>query len=513
MINEKNATYVFVGNVANGIADEAAYTGMAAGSIAVVRALDNLNEESAISGTTPVRVVQKNADGTYKFSPIFNYSQILYKEMENFSGNVQQVSYFGYDGTNNTTGFPTIVSGDTYTLHVVLKHARNTYNNAPEIKTVPYRATSTSQADMALGLQQAFVRQFSTLREPNPVIRCERVADVASVAAFGTATTYLFTKGSTTVRTYTIGALGALTASTASVTKGQIIHAASSGGRTFTFDCADAVTHTLKIGSEAYYIADQGTAADGSDNATALAAAINASSTICKASASTATVTVTMLPDSYALPPLVVHTAASGGTIIAVTIATGDTAPVEYKVAATSNAATFELDVPWQGETGYLFEGTGTAATSTVGVATLTAGYWGLKFSGLVQPFDPINDSLTNYLVNFDITSADFGTEVEYKSQKPKYGTGTWQSVAYQEVYSKGLSRDTIRSTRPLTHITYEAKPNAAYDISNLTIRASEIVSEATGLQFNSNFRLVIATQYQPTDLDGDALKTIFAIS
>ena len=224
MINEKNATYVFVGNVANGIADEAAYTGMAAGSIAVVRALDNLNEESAISGTTNVRVVQKNADGTYRFSPIFNYSQILYKESENFAENTQQVSYFGYDGTNNTTGFPTIVSGDTYTLHVVLGHSRNTYNNAPEIKTVPYRATSTSQADMALGLQQAFIRQFSTLREPNPVIRCERVADVASVAAFGTATTYLFTKGSTTVGTYTIGALGALTASTASVTKGQIIH-------------------------------------------------------------------------------------------------------------------------------------------------------------------------------------------------------------------------------------------------------------------------------------------------
>ena len=125
MINEKNATYVFVGNVANGIADETDYTGMAAGSIAVVRALDNLNEETALSGTPTVnvRIVQKNADGTYKFSPIFNYGQILYKQMENFSPNVQQVSYFGYDGTNNTTGFPTIVSGDTYTLHVVLKHS------------------------------------------------------------------------------------------------------------------------------------------------------------------------------------------------------------------------------------------------------------------------------------------------------------------------------------------------------------------------------------------------------
>lgn len=517
MINEKNATYLFVGNVANGIADEASYTGMAAGSIAVVRALDNLNEESAISGTTPVRIVQKNTDGTYKFSPIFNYSGIQYKESEDFSPNVQQVSYFGYDGTSNTTGFGSITSGDTYTLHVVLGYSRNTYNNAPEIKTVPYKTTSTSEADLAKGLQEGFIRQFTTLREPNPVIRAERVVDIASAAALtGSAVIYKLTKGSTTVSTYIKTADGTvgLTASTASVTAGNIIHAASSGARTFTFSAnalgSSAGHHAIYIGETTYLVADAG---DAAANGTAICAAINAGT---QATASgTTTVTITYRPDFYALPPMVMYSADdSTWANLAVTSASGDTKPVAYKAAATTSAAaTFELDVAWQGETGYLYEGTGTTTTAGIGIGTATAGYWGLKLSGLVQPFNPINDSMTNYLVNFDITTGDFGSLVEYKSQKPKYGTGTWQSVAYQEFYSQGLSRDTIRSIRPLTQYNLETDENVGYDIITLSVRASSIQSQTTGLTFNSDFRIIIATQATPTDLDGDALKTVFAVS
>jgi len=516
MINEKNATYCFVGNVANGIADDAVYTGMAAGSIAVVKALDNKNEEDAISGSTPVRIVQKNTDGTYKFSPIFSYEDIQTKESEDFAANTQQVSYFGYDGTSNTTGFGTLVAGDTYTLSIILNHSRNTYNNAPEIKTVPFRATSTSQADLAKGLQESFIRQFSTLREPNPVIRCERVADVASVAVLtDDATIYKLTKGSTSVSAYvkTSEASAAMTASEVTLTAGDIIHVASSGARTFTFDATDA-DHVIFIGETSYIVADAGTAGDGSDNQDAIVAAINAGTQATAAASSTATVTITYLPDTYALPPMVISDADGTPATVAVTAASGDTKPVLYKVAASvADSATFELDVPFQGETGYLWEGTGATTTSSIGAATLTTGYWGLKFSGLTQPFDPINDSMVNQLVLFDVVSADFTDVTEYKSQKPKYGTGTWQSVAYQEFYSQFLTRDSIRSTRPLTKYTLETDTNSGYDVITIAVRASSIQFETIGQTVNSNFRLVIATKATPTDLDGDALQTVFDVS
>jgi len=516
MINEKNATYFFIGNVANGIADEALYTDMANGSVAVVRALDNKNEESAISGTTPVRVVQKNSDGTYVFSPIFSYNDILTKVKKDFVQDTQQVSYFGYDSTYNTTGFGTPVSGSTYVLHVILNHTRNTYNNAPEIKTVPYKATSTSQADMAKGLQESFIRQFTTGREPYPVIRCERVCDTTSVAAFtGSATIYKFTKGSTVVSTYIKAAAGntTLTASTASVTAADIINAPSSNGRTFTFTASvlgsstDAGRHVIYIGETAYNVADAGT---GEQNATAIATAINAG-TQATASASATTVTITYNPGFYSLPPLVLSSENdSTFATIAVTIASGDAVPVKYKAAATtSSAATFTLDVPWQGETGYVYEGT-TAASQT-GVTTAT-GYWGLKFSGLEQPFNPITDELTNSLVSFDITTEDFGSLVEYKATKPKYGTGTYAQVAYQEMYSQWMDKAPIISKRPLTQLRTQAVAGRGYDLINLEIQASDVRFEAIGQSVKSKFRIVIATQQTPTDLANDALATVFNV-
>jgi len=514
MINEKNATYFFIGNVANGIADEALYTNMANGSVAVVRALDNKNEESAISGTTPVRVVQKNSDGTYVFSPIFSYNDILTKVKKDFVQDTQQVSYFGYDSTYNTTGFGTPVSGSTYVLHVMLNHTRNTYNNAPEIKTVPYKATSTSQADMAKGLQESFIRQFTTGREPYPVIRCERVCDTTSVAAYtGTSTIVKFTKGSPIVSVYIKAAAGntTLTASTASVTAADIINAPTSNGRTFTFTASalgsDAGRHVIYIGETAYNVADAGT---DEQNAIAIATAINAG-TQATASASATTVTITYNPGFYSLPPLVLSSADdSTFATIAVTITSGEAVPVKYKASATTSAAsTFTLDVPWQGETGYVYEGS-TAATQS-GITTAT-GYWGLKLSGLEQPFNPITDELTNSLVSFDITTEDFGTLTEYKAQKCKYGTGTYAQVAYMEMYSQWLDKSTIVSTRPLTRPRVEAVAGRGYDLINLEIQASDVRFEAIGQSVKSKFRIVIATQQTPTDLANDALATVFNV-
>ena len=389
MINEKNATYFYVGNVANGIADEAAFEGMAAGSIAVVRALDNLNEESAISGTTPVRIVQKKADGRYVFSPVFNYGQIQYKVKQDYVGNTQQVSFWGYDGTSNTTGLGTIVSGSTYVLHVVLNHSRNTYNNAPEIKTVPYKALSTSQADLAKGLQESFIRQFSTLREPNPVIKCERAYSGAQLNALGTATAALTNGSNAVVFSEDMTSL---------VTAGTILRFGTSGA-----------------GTAPCYIVTS-------------------------------------------------HNSGSGA------------------------ARVYYLDVPYQGAT------TAALAANTVESAA-TGGYWGLKFTGVAQSFDPIVDSLTNNKVYFDITSEDFSSVVEYKATKMSPGSGTYPQVAYQEIYSQFLDKSPIVSVRPRTKYRQEATSGYTYTLYTFTVNTSDIHWNATGINNKSYVNITIAVK------------------
>lgn len=517
MINERNASYIYVANALNGIADEAAFDGMAAGSVAIVRAADNKNEESALSGSTLVRVVQKKADGTYVFSPYFSAATISEKYKVAHVGPVEQVSFWGYDGTSNTTGFPTISTGNTYSLHMVLNHTRNTLNNAPQIKTVPYKALTTSQADMAKGLQEQFLRTFSDTREFYPSIVCERTSDASAVAAIAdSATVYLLTKGSTTVYTYTKAAAAntTLTASQVDVTLANIVNAPTSNGRTFTFSAVADVSHAVYIGTHSIYVADANTANDGTDNATAIVAAINLAtnsiSTVASASADGATVTVTYKDNFKGLPPLVLSNVGAAPALVAVTIATGDAVPVKYKIAATAtNSATFELDVPWQGETGYVYEGT-TAATN-IGIATVT-GYWGLKFTGVKQPWNPIEDSLTNQKVYFDITSEDFGTLTEYKAQKMNPGVGTYEQVSYQEIYSQFIDKSPIVSTRPRTKYRLESVEGNGYTLYNFKVLSSDIHWNATGINNKSYVNITIALK-DTLATDITAMDTILAVS
>lgn len=514
MINEKNASYLYVANTLNGIADEAVFDGMAAGSICLVRSGDNKNEESAL-GTTMCRIVQKKADGNFVFSPYFSSDTIFDKKKQAHVQPVEQVSIWGYDGTYNTTGFPTLVTGNTYTLHMVLNHTRSMYNNAPQIKTIPYKAQSTSQADLALGLQKQFLRTFSDTREFYPSIICDRISDSSAVAVLtGNATIYKVTKGSTTVLTYTKTASQGLTltSDTASVTLGDIIHFPSSNGRTFTFT-ADILgtslgSHTVVIGTTVYTIPDAGTA---QQNADAIVAAINAGTQATATDSSSTTVTITYNDSTIELPPFVIKSVDdSTFTSVAVTISSGDSIPVKYKVAATtSTVANFELDVPWQGSTGYLYEGT-SATTSNIGIATVT-GYWGLKFTGIRQPFDPISDSLVNQKVYFDITSEDFRTTTEYKIVKMNPGVGTYESVSYKEIYSQFLDKDAITSKRPRTKYRQETINGNMYTLYSFRIK-NNIQFEAIGQTVNSYANITLALK---TSLTGDisAWDTILTVS
>ena len=195
MINERNASYIYIQNVACGISDDAAFTGMAAGSAAIIKSTNVTEAGTALAATDNYRIVQKKADGNYIFSPYFNSSTVTNAKKTAYAAATQQVSYWGYDGTSNTTGLGTIVTGNTYTLHFVLNHTRNTYNNAPQIKTVPAKALSTSESDLAKTLQEQFIRTFSLDREPARTILCERTAN----GTYTNATGWTFQYGSNIV--------------------------------------------------------------------------------------------------------------------------------------------------------------------------------------------------------------------------------------------------------------------------------------------------------------------------
>lgn len=408
MINEKNASYFYVADVVNGIADEASYEGMSAKSLAVVRCTDNLNEESALSGTPTVRVriVQKKADGTYVFSPTFTYADIVAKSKQAYVAPAEQVSYWGYNAATNTVGFGTIATGTTYTLHFVLNHTRNMYNNAPQIKTVPYKATSTSQSLMARGLLESFLRQFE--REPSRTIKAERInsgAQLDAVAAGG--------------------------AATAAVVYGSKVITMSSDQST-----------TILVGS----ILRLGTSGAGT------------------------------------APCYVVTAVAAGGLLVT-------------------------LDVPYQGDSNATFPANQ--------IETVTEGNWGIKFTGVAQPaLDPISESTVNQKVYFDIISDDFvsstlGTLTEYKATAMSAGSGSYDQVAYREVYSQFLDKDTIVSKRPRTKYRTEAIAGTTYNLINLTILASDIHWAGTGMNNKSYFNITLAFK---AGITYDNFETVFAV-
>jgi hypothetical protein len=118
---------------------------------------------------------------------------------------------------------------------------------------------------------------------------------------------------------------------------------------------------------------------------------------------------------------------------VAVTIASGDAVPVKYQVSATtSSAATFELTSPYQGETGYLYEGT-TAATNA-GIATVTN--YGVKLAGIRPEFD-VEAFRDYYEVRFNTTFSDNSITVT-NSIKASEGAGSREKVALMEYMSMG---------------------------------------------------------------------------
>jgi hypothetical protein len=83
MINEKNTTYLFVGNVTNGFADNADVDIdlQPAGSVVLVKTDQTTikSEEGALVSGTGYQLINKLSDGTIVRSPMFTSANIVTK--------------------------------------------------------------------------------------------------------------------------------------------------------------------------------------------------------------------------------------------------------------------------------------------------------------------------------------------------------------------------------------------------------------------------------------------------
>jgi hypothetical protein len=338
-----------------------------------------------------------------------------------------QVSCIGYNGATGS-----LPSANDTSYFVKIRKNDNDAANRSQPTDIFFQFTSdasATQQEVAFGLFANAIKNLK--REPaNGYLRCEVIGDQTSAAGSHGALMF-FTKGSKTVTYHT----GALAASTGTVADGAVITAPSSGGRVFTFTAQDAVTHTITIGETTYTIADQNTAADGSDNAAAIVTALNAGTQVYASVTDTDDVDIRLRPGLEFLPPVVWNGSASISVTFddqADTGYGGDNRPVMYTVdGAVTGAASFTMDQEWQGETGYAVVGTDVDVNA--GTATVTN--FGIKLTGKRPSFD-VAAFRDAYAVRFTPTFSDTTTLVTL-TQGGTEGSNMWERVAMDEYFAQ----------------------------------------------------------------------------
>ena len=480
--DQKNISFALIGKnvaaTANALlVDE--YSDISDGSIALLDENNKAMNGQTLTANMKVKFVQRSGTNLI-YTPTFLVKDATCK-LVGYTAAAEQVSFVGYNGSSGSLD---VIDNNNYVVNVQMQDfvtGRN-YDNFGAYKSVSSGAT---QVQIATGLFSSFLRTFAAA----PFIKFDRTSN-GTVAAFtGSATILGFTKGSTTVATYikATAATVALTASTNTVAAADVCNIPSVGGRTFTFTAITSVGHSIHIGGQSIYVASAGNA---DANCAAIVAAINAATTaigsVCVASGSTS-VTITYNKNYYALPPMVISDPAGTPATVAVTIASGDAVPVKYVVAATtSGAATFELDKPYQGETGYAYSST-TAATHAGKVSTITL--WGIKMTSISQTlqlnkynfqkiiFTPRLDGFTSTTVT--------GKGVSSIGVAAAQGVGTSEQIAELSEFCNYNAGKTLRGI----YLTSDALVNdvvadVKYEVA--TITAKKTVASGVGMQMES---------------------------
>lgn len=478
-----------------------------------------VTEGSNVDKDTDIRVVQKLRGGQIVASPYFTLNMAkpdIESETDHsvdYEESKEQISFYGAtsSGTvSSTEGLPDPEDGKTYTLNVTLRHSQGIYNNTPFVKTIPYKATSTDVGDLAKGLMKSFMGSFK--RMPDPVVRCERVSDGVSSQATITATGDLLkvTNGSKTVAFYTSDG-ASLSTSTGDITENDVVKLPVETGREFkaTLTTGEHNTQAL-IGP--YNISVDGNT-DADTTSSDLADAINdtCGDDVKAVSASgSSEITITYGPDFFALPPVIY---CADDDCLEVSTEEGNELYAMYIAPdAASSDATFELDVPWQGPTGYISIEDEGDDNNGARIATGDVDNWGLMFIGQKQPFDPVTGRYIK--TSFHVASSDFDREMK-TLQTASAGKGTWEEIGKLEVYSKfnedgGLG---VVSSYPPTDYRRQVKQNKCFDYIYFTIVNDKMTVVTSGMTHASKYNIHIAFDTEDADSSYDNMETELRIA
>jgi len=466
---------------------------LAVGEVVVTDVDGTILDESTVASKTAVVLVQ----GQGPTLPLIKSGQIQKATVQSyrakaFSNGLEQVEFIGYNPVA-ASGAIDVINSNPYILRSSLRSNFVEFADKEMFVNADYVSdSSATQSEIAKGLCLSLIRNSE--RFPNIPFTISRVNDATTVTAFtGTSVMTKFTKGSKTVSFFDAAGV----ASTGSVTAGDVINVPTSGGQSFTYSTAvDAFD--IFLGTTLYSVADAGSA---DQNGVAQAAAINAGTQACaEYNSSTDVMTITYNNGIFLPPPVVYNTIST--SYVTVTIATGDAVPTKYIASATvSAAASFELDVAYQGETGFVADGT-VLATNT-GVATVITA-WGIKLLGKAKTF------LTNRL-RYDknkwfSTIQSGGTTPIAVTTTPNEGTGRYEQIADEEYFSalgEGMHDSVTIQIPPVVDRT-NVESTGKYSIVDLrwsdkpgtSIVANSTAYKQVRLACNKNCGFVTSSQF-----------------
>lgn len=497
MFTQKNNLLVWVGKYM--AAETAAatlidnYTDLIDSEIALIDLTTNKTIQNAASATGPFRLVHRRGTQLL-YSPIFSGGTKIQKtKSRTYVDALEQISYVGWNGTS---GAFQVTDSKLYLIRISIVDSFKEFGNKIMSKVAEFKSgVSTTQALIADGLYDSLLHHYSD--EVEKTMKIERVAAGGTLTTpTGSSNVQLLTKDSKTVAVYikTGDATATFTASTASFSAGDVVQFPSTTSRSFVLTShalgSGAGSICVYINTTAYLTADTGTDAQ---NAAALAVLINAGTQATATVTDTTNLTIVLLPHVDA--NVICMKTDNDSTWANIVVTNQDTVPVVYKVAAaTSSAATYELDYPWVGETCYVVDGTTVGSCS--GVLTATGAY-GIKFSGVRRT--NFVAGVFKYAKNrFKLTTTVDGstptTTVTY-SQVARDGVGVEEQIRELEWFAAGNQYNYGQRVLQPGDQTYtsEVVENKRYDTLSFTIIDDNDVVTLTGASPKSQTEVILA--------------------
>lgn len=236
---EDSKTELYVCSVTNGDALTGALPNNAGG---FYKTSDNTLEEGALEAGVEYEFRFRNSKGVLNKTKPFTVEQISNPVYMAASARVEQVSYFGYNGTSGSID---AANSTYYSLRLTLDHTFGMLNNSPLMLTIPYKSdASATQSEVAAGLAIAGTAVLD--RQPYKSIKIERINAGAQANALGTATASLVNGGNTVVFSEDMTAL---------VTTGTILRFGTSGAG--TAPCYIVTGHDSGAAAARIYTLDQ----------------------------------------------------------------------------------------------------------------------------------------------------------------------------------------------------------------------------------------------------------------